>query len=76
MRDILIAIALGMILGWLDLFAYKARQWFSRISTSCLLLMLACLGAKIGCDRELLRNLALMGEASLWCWPWRWVAVP
>ena len=65
MRDILIAIVLGMILGWLDVFAYRARQWFSRISTGCLLLMLACLGAKIGCDRELLHNLALMGGQSL-----------
>jgi uncharacterized membrane protein YbjE (DUF340 family) len=65
MRDILIAIALGIVLGWLDIFAYKTRQWFSRISTGCLLLMLACLGAKIGCDRELLHNLALMGGQSL-----------
>lgn len=65
MRDILIAIVLGMVLGWLDVFAYRARQCFRRISTGCLLLMLVCLGAKIGCDRELLYNLALMGGQSL-----------
>lgn len=65
MRDIIIAIVCGIVCGWLDLFSYKLRQRFSQLSTCCLLLMLACLGAKIGCDRELLRNLALMGGQSL-----------
>jgi uncharacterized membrane protein YbjE (DUF340 family) len=65
MRDIIIAILAGIICGWFDLFSYSVRQKFSLLSTGCLLLMLACLGAKIGCDKELLQNLALLGGQSL-----------
>lgn len=65
MRDILLAIAAGIVCGWLNLFPYKVRQKMSIVSQSCLMLMLACLGAKIGCDQEILHNLLVLGLQSL-----------
>ncbi|MHC1717459.1 MAG: LysO family transporter [Acidaminococcaceae bacterium] len=61
MESIFISIAAGILVGWLDVFNYKTKKFLNRLSTAALLIMLWCLGAKIGCDEELLRNLDLLG---------------
>lgn len=61
MESIFISIAIGIIFGCLDIFGYNTKKNLNRLSTVALLIMLWCLGAKIGCDAELLRNLGLLG---------------
>lgn len=61
MESIFISIAAGILFGWLDVFNYNKKKFLNRLSTVALLVMLWCLGAKIGCDEELLRNLGLLG---------------
>ena len=51
--------------GWLDVFNYNKKKFLNRLSTVALLIMLWCLGAKIGCDEELLRNLGLLGYRAV-----------
>ena len=54
MQEIMIAIVLGIAVGCSDLLNYNVKKWLSRFSTVSLFIMLLCLGAKIGCDAELL----------------------
>ena len=61
MESIFISITAGILFGWLDVFNYSKKKYLNRLSTLALLIMLWCLGAKIGCDDELLRNLGLLG---------------
>ena len=61
MESIFISIAAGILVGWLDIFNYKTKKYLNHLSTAALLVMLWCLGAKIGCDEELLHNLDLLG---------------
>lgn len=61
MESIFISITAGILFGWLDVFNYNKKKFLNRLSTVALLIMLWCLGAKIGCDDELLRNLGLLG---------------
>ena len=65
LENIFISIAAGILFGWLDFFNYKTKKNLNRLSTVALLIMLWCLGAKIGCDEELLRNLGLLGFRSV-----------
>lgn len=65
MQEIMIAIVAGILLGWFDVFGYKVKLTFSRLSTACLFLMLICLGAKIGCDADLLAQIEVLGWQSL-----------
>ena len=65
MENIFISIAAGILFGWLDVFSYKRKEYLNRFSTAALLIMLWCLGAKIGCDEELLTNLGLLGFRSI-----------
>ena len=62
MQEIMIAIVLGIAVGCSDLLNYNVKKWLSRFSTVSLLL---CLGAKIGCDAELLGKLDQLGGKSL-----------
>lgn len=64
MQEIIIAIVIGIVLGWLNLLSYKTKLWLNRISTVCLFIMLICLGAKIGCDNELLAQIEVLGVQS------------
>ena len=61
MESIFISITAGILIGWLDVFNYNKKKILNQLSTVALLIMLWCLGAKIGCDDELLRNLGLLG---------------
>ena len=61
MESIFISITAVILFGWLDVFNYNKKKILNRLSTVALLIMLWCLGAKIGCDDELLRNLGLLG---------------
>lgn len=65
MQEIMIAIVAGILLGWFDVFGYKVKLTLSRLSTACLFLMLICLGAKIGCDADLLVQIEVLGWQSL-----------
>ena len=60
MQEIMIAIVLGIAVGCSDLLNYNVKKWLSRFSTVSL-----CLGAKIGCDAELLGKLDQLGGKSL-----------
>lgn len=64
MQEIIIAILIGIVLGWFDLLSYRTKLWLSRISTVCLFIMLLCLGAKIGCDDALLAQIEVLGLQS------------
>ena len=65
MQGIMIAIVLGIAVGCSDLLNYNVKKWLSRFSTVSLFIMLLCLGAKIGCDAELLGKLDQLGGKSL-----------
>lgn len=65
MEIIILAIVVGIALGWLDAFSYRVRLWLNRLSTVCLFVMLLCLGAKIGCDAGLLGQIERLGRQSL-----------
>lgn len=65
MEIIILAIVVGIIIGWLDIFSYRIKLWLNRLSTVCLFLMLICLGAKIGCDANLLGQIERLGRQSL-----------
>lgn len=67
MQEIMIAIVLGIAVGCSDLLNYNVKKWLSRFSTVSLFIMLLCLGAKIGCDAELLGKLDSWA-VNLWSW--------
>ena len=64
MTIIICAITAGILLGWLDVFYYRTKLWLNRISTVCLFIILLCLGAKIGCDREMLDKIPVLGKQA------------
>ena len=64
MTIIICAITAGILLGWLDVFNYKTKLSLNRISTVCLFIILLCLGAKIGCDKEMLAKIPVLGKQA------------
>ena len=64
MTIIICAITAGILLGWLDVFNYRTKLWLNRISTVCLFIILLCLGSKIGCDREMLDKIPVLGKQA------------
>ena len=64
MTIIICAITAGILLGWLDVFNYRTKLWLNRISTVCLFIILLCLGAKIGCDREMRDKIPVLGKQA------------
>ncbi len=65
MEEIIACIVIGILLGWFNIFSYKIKLWLSRLSNVCLFIMLICLGAKIGCDNNLLAQMDTLGKQSL-----------
>ncbi|MEG0797957.1 MAG: LysO family transporter [Acidaminococcaceae bacterium] len=65
MVQLLICITLGILVGCCDFFSYTTKKWLNHGATGALFIMLWCLGAKIGCDPELLDNLAVLGGKSV-----------
>lgn len=65
MEEIIICIVAGILIGWFDVLSYKTKLWLNRLSIACLFLMLICLGAKIGCDGNLLAQIETLGKQSL-----------
>ena len=65
MEKVIFALTLGIFLGWFKLCSYRVRAWLNKFSWGCLMVMLLCLGAKIGCDAELLQKLGLLGQQAL-----------
>ena len=64
MTIIICAITAGILLGWLDVFNYRTKLWLNRVSTVCLFIILLCLGAKIGCDKEMLDKIPILGQQA------------
>ena len=64
MTIIICAITAGSVLGWLDVFNYRTKLWLNRVSTVCLFIILLCLGAKIGCDKEMLSKIPVLGKQA------------
>lgn len=64
MTIIILAITAGIALGLLNAFNYKTKLWLNRFSTVCLFIILLCLGAKIGCDREMLSKVPVLGQQA------------
>ena len=64
MTIIICAITAGILLGWLDVFNYRTKLWLNRVSTVCLFIILLCLGAKIGCDKEMLDKIPVLGQQA------------
>ena len=65
MTEILIAITIGIVLGCTNILSYKAKEIGNKISKIALFVMLWCLAAKVGCDKEVLANLSILGFQSL-----------
>ena len=64
MEEIIFCIVVGILLGWFDVLNYKEKLWLNRLSLACLYLMLICLGAKIGCDSNLLAQIETLGKQA------------
>ena len=64
MEEIIFCIVVGILLGWFDVLTYKIKLWLNRLSLACLYLMLICLGAKIGCDSNLLAQIETLGKQA------------
>ncbi len=65
MEKVIGAILIGIFLGWFNLCSYRLRAVLNKFSLLCLVIMLLCLGAKIGCNPQLLDKLSLLGRQSL-----------
>lgn len=64
MEEIIFCIVVGILLGWFDVLSFKIKLWLNRLSLACLYLMLVCLGAKIGCDSNLLAQIEILGKQA------------
>ena len=64
MEEIIFCIVVGILLGWFDVLSFKIKLWLNRLSLACLYLMLVCLGAKIGCDSNLLEQIETLGKQA------------
>ncbi|MCH3915783.1 MAG: LysO family transporter [Acidaminococcaceae bacterium] len=65
MTEILIAITIGIILGCTNILSYRAKEIGNKISKTALFVMLWCLAAKVGCDKEILTQLGRLGLQSV-----------
>ena len=65
MEKVMLAILIGVFIGWFKLCSYRVRVVLNKFSLVCLVVTLVCLGAKIGCDAQLLEKLSLLGQQSL-----------
>jgi uncharacterized membrane protein YbjE (DUF340 family) len=65
MTELMICITIGIAIGWSDKLNIKMKKILDKISLFSLFLMLWCLGAKIGCDKELLAKLDIIGLKSV-----------
>ena len=64
MTIIICAITAGILLGWLDVFNYRTKLWLNHVSSGCFCIILLCLGAKIGCDKEMLDKIPVLGRQA------------
>ena len=64
MEMFMIFLVAGIVLGLRDVFNYKTKLWLNRFSTLCLFIILFCLGAKIGCDKEMLERIPVLGRQA------------
>jgi uncharacterized membrane protein len=60
-----VTLVLGILLGAFVSLSLTARKWFSRVSNTCLFIMIFCLAAKIGCQEEVIAQLPVLGLRSV-----------
>ena len=65
MSIIIGVIIVGIIIGCLNIISYKHKEKLTWISRLALFVMIFCLAAKVGCDKELLQNLDTLGKRSM-----------
>ncbi|GAB6157949.1 hypothetical protein JCM39194_11490 [Desulfotomaculum varum] len=64
MVPVLLAVALGILVGHFNLLAVKPKA-NERFTTGCLLVMLLAMGAQLGTNEKLLANLTVLGWQAL-----------
>ncbi len=64
MTEIFIAIAIGIAIGCTNILSYQTRKIANTICKVALFIMLWCLAAKVGCDKEILTDLGRLGWQS------------
>ncbi len=65
MTAIIVAMVLGIIVGCCNIFNYTVKKWLDHLSKLALFVMIWCLAAKIGCDKELVDQLGVLGARSV-----------
>lgn len=66
MRNVLLAVGLGFLIGYLGFLKEKGIKWNSRLQTVWLILLIFCMGVSIGRNGEIVQNLpALGGKAAV-----------
>ena len=65
MGKIFLALGLGFWIGYKELLGEKGIRRNSRMQTVFLLLLIFCMGASIGRNREVLRSLPVLGGKAL-----------
>ncbi|AEF94562.1 protein of unknown function DUF340 membrane [Desulfotomaculum nigrificans CO-1-SRB] len=64
MAAVLLAVALGVLVGHLNLFPY-GQKTINKLTTTCLLVMLLAMGANLGANDKLLADLTRIGWQAL-----------
>ena len=65
MRDIFLAIGLGVLIGYKGWIRERGVRWNSRLQTVWLLLLIFCMGVSIGRNGEVVRSLPILGGKAL-----------
>ncbi len=66
MRNVLLAVGLGFLIGYLGFLKERGIKWNGRLQTLWLMLLIFCMGVSIGRNGEIVRNLpALGGKAAV-----------
>ena len=64
MVPVLIAVALGVLVGHFNLLSYSQKA-IGNFTTLCLFIMLLAMGAQLGTNEQLLANLGRLGSQAL-----------
>lgn len=65
MTEIIVALIVGIVIGCADILSYNVKRVVDHVSKLALFVMLWCLAAKVGCDKELVAALGSLGWRSL-----------
>lgn len=65
MVQVILALGIGVLAGYFNLFKSAGRYIADSVSTAGVLVLLFFMGAKIGADKEIMSNLGLVGLEAL-----------